>query len=77
METRRAAISLMRCLEGYCWPTGEAPAVTWEIALSRIWEALRQAEKQRSRTEERAPAADRLQGDADRRDRNVKTACHC
>jgi hypothetical protein len=68
METRRAAISLMRCLDGYCWPTGQASAVTWEIALSRIWEALRQAEKQRSRTEEPAPAADRLQGDADRRE---------
>jgi hypothetical protein len=40
--------------------------------LSRIWEALRQAERQRSRSEDRAPAADRAsgsaKGDADRRD---------
>jgi hypothetical protein len=39
--------------------------------LSRIWEALRQAERQRSRTEDRSSvpgrAADRTQDDADRR----------
>ncbi len=41
--------------------------------MSRIWEALRQAERQRSRSEDRAAAADRTsasdsaQADADRR----------
>jgi hypothetical protein len=40
--------------------------------LSRIWEALRQAERQKSRSEERAPAFDRAtdsaKEDADRRE---------
>jgi hypothetical protein len=40
--------------------------------LSRIWDALKQAERQRSRSEDRAPAADRAndsaQADADRRE---------
>jgi hypothetical protein len=39
--------------------------------LSRIWEALRQAERQKSRSEERAPDVDRAgdsaKGDTDRR----------
>jgi hypothetical protein len=35
--------------------------------LSRIWEALRQAEKQRSRSEGSAAATERPQNDADRR----------
>jgi hypothetical protein len=40
--------------------------------LSRIWDALKQAERQRSRSEDRAPAANRAndsaQADADRRE---------
>jgi hypothetical protein len=40
--------------------------------LSRIWDALKQAERQRSRSEDRAPAADRANdsahADADRRE---------
>jgi hypothetical protein len=47
------------------------PAVTWEIALSRIWEALKQAERQRSRVNgrdvESSRASDRGAGDSDRR----------
>ena len=39
--------------------------------MSRIWDALKQAERQRSRTQDRAPAADRASerapGDTDRR----------
>ncbi len=40
--------------------------------MSRIWDALKQAERQRSRSEDRAPAADRANdpaaADADRRE---------
>lgn len=40
---------------------GESLTATWEIALSRIWEALKQAERQRSR------ASGRSVEDSDRR----------
>jgi hypothetical protein len=47
------------------------PAVTWEIALSRIWEALKQAERQRSRANGRDAESSRAGGrgvtDSDRR----------
>jgi hypothetical protein len=72
METSCTAISLAERFGGYCWPTGNDPAVTWETALSRIWEALRQAERQRSGGQDRAStvdrAGDRTQEDADRRE---------
>ncbi len=68
------AISLAQSPRGYCWPTGangKYPAVTWETAVSRIWEALRQAERLRSRGDNISPAEDRAgertQDDADRR----------
>lgn len=75
METPVAAISLAQRPGRYCWPSGAdgtCPAVTWETALSRIWEALKQAERQRSRGEDRSSAPDRTgaqsQEDADRRE---------
>jgi hypothetical protein len=50
---------------------GRNPIVSWEISLSRIWEALRQAERQRSRGEDRgsAPAAARAGGKIQEDDR--------
>jgi hypothetical protein len=66
MDTLRSPIALVRPAERYCGHTVERPEVPWEIALSRIWEALKLAERQRSRPNtDRAsePAAD----DPDRR----------
>jgi len=40
--------------------------MSWEFALSRIWEALKQAERQRARAGDRAPARADATGD-DRR----------
>ena len=50
---------------------GRAPAITWEIALSRIWEALKQAERQRTRASGRETVSSRTSNrgieDSDRR----------
>jgi hypothetical protein len=58
-RTFAAAFSLALRPCGYCVGTGASPAATWETALSRIWDALKQAERQRSGKESQTLASDR------------------
>ena len=72
-ENRQTPFSLAARPAGYCRHAGYSPSFTWEIALSRIWDALKQAEKQRSREGAGRPVLERPRGrasdDSDRRER--------